>query len=287
LTYGQRAPAGHEFANLPLIMVTATFRFHQELNDFLPRDRRERSFAAECARQATTRHMIEALGVPHTEVAAVLVNGELSGFDRILAEGDHVVAYARFAQAGQTGDALRARPRERMCFVADSHLGGLARLLRMAGYDTLYDNHYHDDEVEALATDDDRIVLTRDRELLKRRAIVHGCYVHALDPELQLRELFARLGLAAGARPFSLCLHCNLPLRVVDKTDILERLPESVRVLHDGFTTCDQCGRVYWKGSHYKRMAALLDAVLALEPAPSGALAGVESLDHTDLPGRA
>ena len=269
-------------------MVTATFRFHQELNAFLPRDRRERSFAAECARQATTKHMIEALGVPHTEVQALLVNGEPSSFERILAEGDHVAAYARCPQAGQEvmGDALRARPRERMRFVADSHLGSLARLLRMAGYDTLYDNHYHDDEVEALATDNDRIVLTRDRELLKRRAIVHGCYVHALDPERQLRELFARLGLASGARPFSLCLHCNLPLRAVDKAYILERLPESVRVLHDSFTTCDHCGRIYWKGSHYKRMAALLDAVADVSPS-SGAVAEVESRDHTDHPGRA
>jgi len=268
-------------------MVTATFRFHQELKDFLPRDRRERSLATECARRATAKHMIEALGVPHTEVEAVLVNGEPSGFERILAEGDHVDVYARSSQVGQTGDALRARPRERMRFVADSHLGGLARLLRMAGYDTLYDNHYHDDEVEALATDDDRIVLTRDRELLKRRAIVHGCYVHALDPEQQLRELFARLALASGARPFSLCLHCNLPLRAVDKDSILERLPESVRVLHHSFTTCDSCGRIYWKGSHYKRMAALLDAVATAAVPPSGAVAEVESRDHTEHPGRA
>jgi uncharacterized protein with PIN domain len=286
LTHGQRAHAGHEYAKLPLIMVTATFRFHQALNSFLPRERRERSFAAECARRATTKHMIEALGVPHTEVEAVLVNGEPSGFERILAEGDHVDAYARFAQAGQTSGALPARPRERMRFVADSHLGGLARLLRMAGYDTLYDNHYHDDEVEALATEDDRIVLTRDRELLKRRAIVHGCYVHALDPGQQLGDLFGRLGLAPGARPFSLCLHCNLPLRAVDKASILERLPQSVRVLHDSFTTCDSCGRVYWKGSHYKRMAALLAAVAGAQP-PSDAVAEVESSDHTDLPGRA
>lgn len=247
-------------------MVTATFRFDPALNDFLPRERRDRSFAAQCARRATVKHMIEALGVPHTEVEAVLVNGEASGFERILADGDQVAAYARADDAGLAGlagvgELLRARPRERMRFVADSHLGALARLLRMAGYDTLYDNHYHDDEVEALASDDDRIVLTRDRELLKRSAVAHGCYIHALDPEQQLRELFARLDLAASARPFSLCLHCNLPLRAVDKASVIERLPESVRVLHDSFTTCDCCGRVYWKGSHYKRMAALLASV--------------------------
>jgi uncharacterized protein with PIN domain len=260
-------------------MVTATFRFYQELGDFLPRERRDRTFAAACARRSTIKHMIEALGVPHTEVEMVLVNGAESGFDRMLEEGDHVAVYSRFAllELGPGTERLRERPRERMRFVADSHLGGLARLLRMAGYDTLYDNHYHDDEVEDLAESDDRVVLTRDRELLKRRSIVHGCYIHALDPPRQLRELFERLALAGGARPFSLCLHCNLLLRVVDKASVLDRLPASVRALHDSFTTCDNCRRVYWQGSHYQRMAALLAAVGHHKEGALDGLADVES----------
>ncbi|MGF6274503.1 uncharacterized protein with PIN domain [Massilia sp. UYP11] len=270
-------------------MVTATFRFYQELGAFLPRERRGRAFAADCARRSTAKHMIEALGVPHTEVEMVLVNGEPSGFDRMLQEGDHVAVYARFAlpAAGPHGgpglDWLRERARARMRFVADAHLGGLARLLRMAGYDTLYDNHYRDDEIEDLAANDDRIVLTRDRALLKRRAIVHGCYVHALDPPRQLRELFERLDLAGGARPFSLCLHCNLPLRAVAKASVLARLPASVRALHDSFTTCDNCLRVYWKGSHYERMAALLAALGQREKGALDDLADVESPEETDF----
>jgi len=270
-------------------MVTATFRFYQELGDFLPRDRRGRTFVSECAQHATTKHMIEALGVPHTEVEMVLVNGQESGFDRLLEDGDHVAVYARYEvlelgpHDGVARELLREFPRERMRFVADSHLGALARLLRMAGYDTLYDNHYHDDEVEDLAASDDRIVLTRDRELLKRRAIVHGCYIHALDPPEQLRELFGRLDLGAGARPFSLCLHCNVPLREVDKASVLERLPESVRTLHDTFTTCDNCQRVYWTGSHYKRMAAFLEAVAQRKEGALDDFADVESFRETDF----
>lgn len=270
-------------------MVTATFRFYQELGDFLPRDRRGRTFASECAHHATVKHMIEALGVPHTEVEMALVNGQESGFDRPLEEGDHVAVYSRYElfelgpHGGVARDLLRERPRERMRFVADSHLGGLARLLRMAGYDTLYDNHYHDDEVEDLAERDDRIVLTRDRELLKRRSIVHGCYIHSLDPPEQLRELFDRLDLAEGARAFSLCLHCNLPLREVDKASVLERLPESVRTLHDSFTTCDNCLRVYWKGSHYKRMAALLEVLKRRKQGALDDFADVESPQETDF----
>lgn len=261
-------------------MVTATFRFYEELNDFLPRERRRCAFAVPCARAATTKHMIEALGVPHTEVELILVNGESSGLERLLADGDRVAVYPKF----ETFDVssllrIRAQPLRRLRFVADAHLGGLARLLRMAGFDTLYDNGYHDDEIVEIAASQDRVVLTRDRELLKRRTVTHGCYLHAIKPAAQFAELFRRLDLAALAQPFSLCLHCNLPLRPVPKAEVLERLPESVRVQHDEFNTCDSCGRVFWKGSHHKRMVAMLDAVHGSTTAP----AAVESTAPSHL----
>ena len=246
-------------------MVTATFRFYDELGDFLPRERRGRTFAAPCARAASVKHMVEALGVPHTEVQLILVNGEFSGFERLLEEGDRVAVYPRFGSVDVTAlsrvPRLAQEPEAAPRFVADAHLGGLARLLRMAGFDTLYDNHYGDDEIVAIAAAEDRVVLTRDRELLKRRAVVHGCYLHAIKPAEQFRELFDRLELTASARPFSLCLHCNLALRAVDKATVLDALPPSVRELHDEFNTCDACRRVFWKGSHHRRMCALLDAV--------------------------
>ncbi|HWJ94723.1 MAG TPA: Mut7-C RNAse domain-containing protein, partial [Telluria sp.] len=179
-------------------MVTASFRFYQELNDFLPRERRGQTFAAPCARAATTKHMIEALGVPHTEVELVLVNGESTSFDRLVEDGDRIAVYPKFETFDIT-PLLRVReqPLRRLRFVADAHLGALARLLRMAGFDTVYDNNIHDDEVAALAVDEGRVVLTRDRELLKRRTITHGCYIHALKPAQQMGELFERLDLVS------------------------------------------------------------------------------------------
>jgi len=235
-------------------MVTATFRFYDELNSFLPRERREQAFATDCARAATTKHMIEALGVPHTEVGRLLVNGEAGSFERLLEEGDTVAAHP------QRADTLGPR-----CFVADAHLGALARLLRMAGFDTLYDNGYRNEEIVEIAGREGRTVLTRDRELLKRREVDHGCYLHTIAPQAQLRELSARLALAPLARPFTRCLHCNLPLRPVAKAEVFERLPESVRLIHDEFTTCDACARVFWKGSHHTRMLAMLDGAIGLE----------------------
>ena len=239
-------------------MVTATFRFFGELGDFLPRERRDCAFAAPCARAATVKHMIEALGVPHTEVGPLLVNGTPGELDRRLSEGDDVAAWP---QSESAPPGIR--------FVADAHLGGLARLLRMAGFDTLYDNGYRDEEIVAIAGLETRTVLTRDRELLKRRPLEHGCYLHTIRPEEQLRELFARLALAPLARPFTLCLHCNLPLRPVAKDDVLEHLPASVREQQAEFTRCDACARVFWKGSHHKRMGAMLEGAIGLESSPS------------------
>jgi uncharacterized protein with PIN domain len=245
-------------------MVTATFRFYAELNDFIAPGRRGRAFATPCARAATTKHMIEALGVPHTEVDLVLVNGASAGLDDILEQGDRVAVYPRFTAFDVAGLArFDARPPGRMRFVADAHLGGLARLLRMAGFDTIYGNTIQDDEIEALALEAGRIVLTRDRELLKRRGVEFGCYVRPLHSREQLQDVFARYGLA---EPFTLCLQCNAPLRSVPRDAVLERLPPAVRASQQAFSTCDCCGRVFWKGSHWKRMAAMLQAAIDDDP---------------------
>lgn len=243
-------------------MVSATFRFYGELNDFLARARRGRSFAAPCARAATTKHMIEALGVPHTEVELVLLNGEPRGLDDILEEGDRIAVYPRFTTFDVADVArLDQRPPGRVRFVADAHLGGLARLLRMAGFDTIYRNTLNDAEVEAIAEGDGRAVLTRDRELLKRRGIAYGCYVRALKAEAQLREVAERFGLAERMRPFTLCLSCNAPLRPIAKAAVRDRLPPRVAATQDEFSTCDRCHGVFWKGSHWQRMAGVLNEI--------------------------
>jgi len=224
-----------------------------------------------CAQAATTKHMIEALGVPHTEVELILVNGESVDFSYLLQDGDRVAVYPRF-EAMDVTPLLRVReqPLREPRFVADAHLGGLAHMLRMLGFDTLYDNHFDDDEIVVIAERDGRIVLTRDRELLKRRAVTHGCYVHAQQSEAQLREIVERLDLARSARPFTLCLHCNAPLRPIDKASVLDRLPPRVQVHYERFSLCDGCGRVYWEGSHWRNMLKVLDGLLPADPTAGG-----------------
>lgn len=240
-------------------MVRATFRFYEELNDFLAPEHRGHELDCRCARAATTKHMIEALGVPHTEVELILVNGESVGFERVLADGDRVAVYPRFETFDVTPLLrLRAQPLRVTRFVADVHLGGLARMLRMAGFDTLYEPDYADETIEAIASLEDRIVLTRDRELLKRRHVTHGCYVRALKPSAQFREMVERLDLGRSFQPFTRCLRCNAELESIDREAVIGRVPERIAVHYQRFSHCARCNHIYWEGSHWRSMQALL-----------------------------
>lgn len=238
--------------------VIASFRFYAELNDFLVPARRGRVFTVKCARASSVKHMIEALGVPHTEVELILINGTSTRFGQRLQDGDHVAVYPVFGSFDISPLRRLQQPPPLTRFVADAHLGALARLLRMAGFDTLYRNDFEDREIAEIAGRENRIVLTRDRDLLKHRAITYGCYIHALKPPQQFHEVMLRLNLASQQQPFTRCMLCNLPLRPVSRDEILARLPASVRSnpSYVRFTTCDHCGRIYWKGSHWQRMAA-------------------------------
>jgi uncharacterized protein with PIN domain len=240
-------------------VTVAIFRFYEELNDFLPPERRKGEFSYACARAATVKNAIEAIGVPHTEVELILANQASVDFSYSVRDGDRIAVYPMF-EAFDVRPLLRLRPEplRRLRFVADAHLGGLARLLRMLGFDTLYDNAYHDREIRALSATEHRIVLTRDRDLLKCADVTHGCFLHARKPEEQLQELVQRLQLEREARPFTLCLNCNAPLAEVRKEAIIVQLPPKAAELYERFSQCDVCGGIFWEGSHWKRMRALL-----------------------------
>jgi uncharacterized protein len=229
------------------------FRFDDALAPFLAHGLRGRAFEHRPARAANLKNAIEALGVPHTEVGRLAVNGAPATLQRIVRDNDDVEVFAWQSQA-----TLGDEPQ----FVADAHLGGLARLLRMLGFDTLHDPGIHDAEIRRLAGAERRIVLTRDRELLKCSDIVQGAYVRALKPDAQLLEVCARFGLAGRARPFALCLHCNARLEPAAKEAVADRLPQKVAERQHDFMRCPACDRVYWRGTHYERMQEKIQALL-------------------------
>jgi uncharacterized protein with PIN domain len=245
-------------------MASAAFRFYEELNDFLPPARRRVRFTREFKDRRSIKDMIESLGVPHTEVELILVNGKSVRFSYIVRDGDDVSVYPMFEALDVTPLLhLRPKPLRRTRFVLDGHLGTLARYLRVLGFDTLYRNDYHDAELAKVSHDERRILLTRDVGLLKRSLVTHGCFLRETDPKQQLKEIVERLDLYRSIRPFRRCVNCNGLVRPVTRGALVGRVKPAVLKAFRRFRQCDDCGQVYWPGSHYDRMQALIDEVMA------------------------
>lgn len=240
-------------------MSTAFFRFYAELNDFLPRRCRQREFAVPLDGSPAVKHVIEALGAPHPEVDLILVNGKAVDFAYHLQDGDRVSVYPVFETFDITPlNRLRPHPLRQPRFVLDGHLGRLAAYLRMLGFDTLYTPDAEDEHLARLASDEKRILLTRDRGLLKRRLVARGYCVRQDDPHAQIMEIVERFDLRSASAPFTRCLRCNGLLEAVNKTDVIQQLQPDTLQFYNEFHRCTACGQVYWKGSHYQRMQRLL-----------------------------
>ena len=207
--------------------------------------------------------MIEALGVPHTEIDLILVDGTPVDFSHRLRDGEQVGVYPALPALALDAPPLRP-PARGLRFIADAHLGQLARFLCLLGFDVLYRNDYSDAEVARIAAEQERVVLTRDRDLLIRKEIVYGCYLHALERDGQVLEVMRRFRLAPAVRALSRCLSCNGLLRVVDKEAVAQRVPHHSRQAYERFYECDCCAQVYWEGSHVTRMRLRVEQVLRL-----------------------
>ena len=146
----------------------------------------------------------------------------------------------------------------------DVHLGGLARLLRLLGIDALYKNNLHDREIVALAVEEGRAVLTRDIGLLKQKVLQYGYWLRSQHSEEQVTEVLNRFSLCQGIRPFSRCITCNGLLAEVPKAHILHHLPDDTKRIFQEFYQCTQCGKVYWKGSHYHNMQKVVERIRSL-----------------------
>src|SRR5579872_1035405 len=240
----------------------ALFRFYAELNDLLPPERRFQTFERACDGRSSVKDIIESLGVPHTEIDLILVNGESSGFSRRIQNEDRVSVYPVF-ESFDVALVTRVRPEplRETRFVLDMHLGRLAAYLRMLGFDTHYSNHAADEELARISLDERRILLTRDRGLLKRSSVTHGHLMRETSPRRQLAEVVERFDLRRSMAAFSRCLRCNTRLEFAPKESVAPRLPERARQGHSEFQICPNCGRIYWKGSHYDRMLEMVRAI--------------------------
>lgn len=243
-------------------MPKITLRFYAELNDFLAPAQRQRDLTLDCPGPAPARHLIELCGVPHTEVELIVRDGESIGLETPVAPGERIGVYPMF-EAFDVRPVLRTAvgPKRVPRFLADAHLGTLAKRLRMLGFDTLWHNDLGDSALAALAANERRILLSSDRRLLMHKKVTHGCYVRQAPPDVQLAYLVERLQLCAEIAPFTRCTVCNGHLSGASLDFVCGAVPPRIRESQRDYWRCDGCGRVYWKGSHWARMRQRIEGL--------------------------
>jgi len=229
----------------------ANFRFDADLEELLPKSWRCSTGIYWFAGPQSAKHLIEALGIPHTEVGAIVVNGMPSGLGYLVRQGDYV----------QVHGADQAMPVKEPRFVIDGHLGRLNARLRMLGFDCAYRGDCLDTELADLAANEDRFLLTRDRRLLMRKTVSKGYLVRTLHPTPQLHEVIRRFGLRQWTRPFRRCIRCNAVLEAIEKQAVSDRLEPLTRLYFDEFRICPSCAQIYWKGSHFGRMQQIIGSL--------------------------
>jgi len=241
----------------------AHFRFYEELNDFLCPEKKKVVFPYDFVGTPSVKDAIEAIGVPHTEVDLILVNGASVPFTYHIGDNDTISVYPVFESLDISGVThLREKPLREPKFILDVHLGKCAKYLRLLGFDSLYENTYDDPEIAAIAQAQKRAVLTRDVALLKRSAVARGYWIRSRIPSEQVTEVIHRFDLHSNIRPFSRCMACNGTVNAVTKDAVRDVLEPKTIQYYDEFYRCSSCGKVYWKGSHYLKMKKFVDDVI-------------------------
>ncbi|MGX1118387.1 uncharacterized protein with PIN domain [Streptomyces ambofaciens] len=224
--------------------------FAPELHLFVPRARPTGAARAATDGVSTLGHLVESLGVPLTEVGTLLVDG------REVAPG-HIPA---------GGESVRVRPVQHpqrvpgapLRFLLDVHLGTLARRLRLLGVDTAYEStDLGAPALAALSAAEKRVLLSRDRGLLRRRELWAGAYVYSTRPDEQLQEVLDRF--RPALHPWTRCTACNGRLRTATKEEVAEQLKGGTQRSYDVFAQCTACGRAYWRGAHHEQLEAIVE----------------------------
>ena len=244
----------------------AQLRFYEELNDFLDPGKKKKTFLYRFSEKPTIKHVIENLGVPHTEVELILANGVSVGFDYHLKNGDQISAYPVF----ETLDVspiirLREKPLRNIKFILDVHLGKLSKILRMLGFDTLYENDYENTTIINISKTEKRVILTRGRSILKNKSVTHAYCLRSEQPSKQAIEVLQRFELFRQINPFHRCIICNGIIESTDKESALTVIPPKTAKYYHEFYKCSDCGKIYWKGSHYSNMKKRIESIYKSE----------------------
>ena len=234
-------------------------RFHGDLPFFLKS--KMSKIERRLSERTSVKDVIEACGVPHTEVDLILIGGERADFGAILTQDVVIDAYPPSAPCSTLfpEDRLQVSRIER--FVADGHLGKLVRDLRLLGIDVAYDPTAEDRQLVETAAAENRALLTRDRRLLMQRAVRHGYYLRSQEPLEQTIEVLRRFSLSRKLEPYSRCLRCNALLQAAEKSEIIEQLEPLTKIYYEKFRRCSDCGQVYWSGSHFAKLQKRVELI--------------------------
>jgi len=241
------------------------FRFMGSLCDFLPKRLQGQCFYP-LLQPTTVKDAIEAMGIPHVEVECIEVHQQEVSFTYLLQPSDEVVVYPFQLPITNKHTLLRPLLKRPVKFVLDVHLGSLARLLRLSGFDTHYQTEATDAHIAKIAASEERIVLTRDIGLLKHKIIHWGYWLRSQHRDEQFREVACRFGLWTSFSPFLYCLACNGKIESVAKEVVIDQIPSNAALYFQNFFQCQNCQKVYWKGSHYDHMLQTLKRLHTQEP---------------------
>jgi uncharacterized protein with PIN domain len=240
----------------------ARFRFYAELNDFLSGHTRQREFGWIFTGTPSVKDTIESIGVPHTEIDIILVDGKSVDFAHLLHGGERVAVFPLFERFDVSQvTRLMPPPFRESRFVADVHLGTLARNLRLLGFDTVWRRNLEDEDIIDIAAIERRTILTRDKGILKNGHVTHGYWLRATDPAKQLEEVVRALKLGGSIRPYTRCMECNGELEPIARSDVAESVPLQVFLVYRDFKRCKRCARIYWAGSHLRRLDKIVEQV--------------------------
>lgn len=227
--------------------------FAPELHLFVPQARRHGAVPAAVDGVSTLGHVVESLGVPLTEVGGLAVDGREVPVSYVPAAGDRVRVSTVERPQQVPGAPLR--------FLLDVHLGTLARRLRLLGVDTAYEStDIGDPALAARSAAEQRVMLSRDRGLLRRRELWAGAFVYSTRPDDQLRDVLDRF--RPELRPWTRCTACNGLLREATKDEVADQLEQGTHRTYDVFAQCRTCGRAYWKGAHHDQLEAIVTRAL-------------------------
>jgi len=243
-------------------MYRIILHFYGELNKFLSPEKRDTDFEFEFKSRRSVKDLIESFGIPHTEIDVILLNDKSIDFSYIVQDGDNIKVYP----ASETLNLKlikHLKPQfETIKFLVDIHLAKLARYLRLLGLDAICERNLTPENLVEKALDENRIIVTRSRTLLRTKEITYGILIKEDNPEKQLEEIFNRFDFSTYCEPFKRCMECNSILQPIEKEKIIDRLLPKVKEAYDSFTICTHCDKIFWEGTHFDKLSELIKKII-------------------------